>query len=588
MMKPILLAAMPWNLADMMSVQVATLKAFLLSKGSAAIAKHYYIATNQYFSQEEIDVIHTRFLGDHLYAMLLFPEHANDIAAKVKVRSSGVLDPWDCLERLKVFTKMVVDDIVLNDPMLVCFTTTHMQYFASIATARAAKERLPQLNVELGGLALYGEPAKATLSLFPWIDFIIVGEGETALWRLAEHVHGNLSAYDVPQLIFRDDGEITENQHVDTIPHLDLLPLPDYSDYFEALNHTSQPITPRATIEMVRGCRWGRCSFCIEGLPSRGGFRSKTPNRVAQEIQYYIDNYKILDYVVSDPDVAFNVKIFEEIRKLRLGVEFMVELSGFVPVPDFQIMIDAGVSTVQIGIESFSPAMLKAFNKGVTLAKYIELLRICAERGVKLVYNNIYKAPFETQEDLDEAVDNMSRLLYFQPPRLSEFRVSVGSHILENLEVYGIKSLVPSEEVAGYPEEVATRVGMLTSFNAGFGFEKLDYLQSLDYSQYHDILNDWRQVWSLGPKMRARRGNGFIRVDHLIGDKCYHIYVVEPLQIAIFEYCQQLRSRRDLLRYLHPNHIDKIDAALECLWEKRLIFKSSEEYISLAALHPTN
>lgn len=55
----------------------------------------------------------------------------------------------------------------------------------------------------------------------------------------------------------------------------------------------------------------------------------------------------------------------------------------------------------------------------------------------------------------------MRRLVYFQPPRLSEFRVSVGSSIYAEYRTYGIKRLVPSEEVNGYPAEVADGVGML-------------------------------------------------------------------------------------------------------------------------------
>ena len=583
-MNPVLVAALPWNLADMMSIQVAALKSFLTSRDILALGRHYYVATDRYFSEDEIDVIHTRFLGDHLYAMLLFPENAAAIGARVYEKSDGKLDPQGCMERLRAYTDEVADDVAGCEPALVGFTTTHMQYLASVVTARAVKARLPETRVVLGGLALHGDPARATLDLFPWIDFVIVGEGETALWRLVQHLHGDRPVEDVPQLVYRRDGEVCESSQAETIADLDTLPLPDYSDYMEQLRTRHRQITPRATVEMVRGCRWGRCSFCIEGLPSRGGFRTKSPQRVAQEIEHYVEDYQVLDFVNSDPDVAFNAPIFEQIDRLGLDVRFMVELSGLVRVPQFEAMIGAGVRTVQIGIESFSPDLLKAFNKGVSLAKYVELLRLCADRGVRLVYNNIYRCPFETQQHLDEAVENMRRLMYFQPPRLSEFRVSIGSRIMEKYWEYGIKRLLPSEEVTGYPQDVAGRVGMLMSFNAGYGYEKADDAPSVDYGPYLRQLDEWREVWRMKPRREARRGRGFIRVDHQIGSERYHLWITDPLEIGLFEFCQQLRTRREVVETFESHGAVEVDGALERLWAKHLVFRTSKECIALASL----
>lgn len=583
-MTQVLVAALPWNLADMMSVQVAGLKAFLGIQGVDVAGRHYYLDIGRYFTDDEVDAVHSRLLGEQLYAMLLFPECAARIGAQVRERSRGALDPERCRERLRAYTEEVVDDVASCKPALIGFTTTHMQYLPSIATARAIKERLPQARVVLGGLALHGDPARATLEIFPWIDYIIVGEGEIALWRLAQHVQGERTLEDVPQLLYRVDGEVRESAAVESVPALDALPLPDYSDYFHQLKRYPRPITPRATIEMVRGCRWGRCSFCVEGLPSRSGFRTKSPDRVAREIERCVADYHILDFVTSDPDVAFNAPIFAAVGRLELDVRFMVELSGLVQPQQFETMINAGVRTVQIGIESFSPALLKAFNKGVSLAKYVQLMRMCADRRVELVYNNIHHCPFETQQDLDDAVENMRRLVYFQPPRLSEFRVSVGSSIYANYRSYGIKRLAPSEEVSAYPQEVADRVGMLVSFNAGWGYERADGVPELDYGPYLQLLADWRQVWALRPRREARRGRGFIRVDHTVGEQRYSLKIDDPIELEIFEYCQHVRRRADLGRRFSRIPEAELDAAIERLWSKHLLFRASGECVALVSL----
>lgn len=579
-----LLAALPWNLADMMSVQVAGLKAFLASKGESVFARHFYVDVHRHFSEDEVEVVHAALLGEHLFAMLLFSDHADAISERLVERGRGVIDPASCHARLRAYVDEMVDVIVALEPDLIGFSTTHMQYLSSLLVAREVRARLPHVRFVLGGLALHGEPALATLRVFPWIDYIIVGEGEVPLWRLTQHLRGELPVEAVPHLVYRSTTGVRQTNVVEAVPELDALPMPDYSDYHEAIVDLPRPITPRATIEMTRGCRWGRCSFCVEGLPSRGGFRSKSPARVACEVQRCVVEHRILDFVTSDPDVAFNGPLFEEVRRLGVDVHFMVELSGLVPLAQLKVMIEAGVRTVQIGIESFSPRLLKAFNKGVSIVKYVQLMRFCAEHQVRLVYNNIYRCPFETQQDLDEAVENMRRLVYFQPPRLSEFRVSLGSDIYLHPANYGIKRLLPPDEVRGYPPEVAENVGALVSFNAGWGFEPEDDVPELDYSTYLELLGYWRQIWSLSPRREVRRGKGFLRVVHILGDQRYSLDIDDPLQIDLLAFCQVLRRRSELLKRHSAVDVQVVDAAVEALWDRHLLFRTERECVALVAV----
>ncbi|HEY5721415.1 MAG TPA: radical SAM protein [Allosphingosinicella sp.] len=568
----------------MISVQVGGLKAFLTERNMPCVARHYYVQTGDFFSPEEIDLIHTHFLGDHLYAMLEFPDYADQIGRRIEEKAGGQINAADCACRLEVFTRAVVADCLQVGPSLIGFTTTHMQYMASIYTSARIKEALPSASIVLGGIALYGRSAEETLALFPQIDFVIVGEGEAALWRLAEHRSGRRAAEDVPQLVRRAGTQIVTSAAIETIASVDDLPIPDYSDYFETLSRAGRRLTPRATVEMTRGCRWGKCSFCIEGLPSRGGYRSKSPQRVAAEIREYVDRYRILDYVTSDPDVAFNEKAFAEVATLGFDLNFMVEISGLVRVPHFERMLAAGIRTVQIGIESFSSDLLSRFNKGVTLAKYVELLRMCAEGGVRLVYNNIHGAPFETQAHVDEAIENMERLMFFQPPRLSHFRVSVGSDVMANLAAYGIAGLLPAEEVDGYPTQVAERIGMLVSFNAGYGFERAESAEPVDYSRYLSTLQTWRTVSEAGGSRTARRGAGFIRVDHVVGNERYHIDIIDPLEIALIVYCRGLRRIREVRAHFDDYSPEEIDHAIDKLWSKHLLFRTDKECVSLVTV----
>src|SRR5262249_30626248 len=126
--------------------------------------------------------------------------------------------------------------------------------------------------------------------------------------------------------------------------------------------------------------------------------------------------------------------------------------------------------SVQIGIESFSPVLIRRFAKGVTLMHYIELMRWTKMLGIELTYNIIVGAPFETQEDIDVAVANIKHLWFLAPPIISEFVVSVGSPIHRNFRRFGIDTISSLPETDCYPGQIRDDLGPLLSFHAGFGY----------------------------------------------------------------------------------------------------------------------
>lgn len=570
----------------MVSVQVGALKAFLQEKGIDAIGRHYYKFIEAYIQPDDVRRIESGLVGDDFFGMLLFEEHKENIKKRIRRQTNDSVNIEMCLIGLSKFVDDVVDDIVAVNPSVLALTTTHMQYLSSLFIAKRVKEIHPNVQVVLGGLALYGDPAVETLNLFSFVDYIIYGEGETALWRLIQSISREISIETVPQLIYRTVTGIHTSEKIETIEDLNTLPYPDYSEYFDLsikLGASNTPTIPRISLESVRGCKWGRCTFCIEGLPSRGGFRAKSSERVMNEIERCVKDFGVLDFVLTDPDVAFSGPAFQAARTLGYDLHFMVELSGLVKTEEFHKMIDAGVNVVQIGIESFSPTMLKKYNKGVKLGKYIELLKICKERNITLIYNNIYNAPFETQKDVDEAIANMRRLIYFTPPRTSVFRVSTGSQILANPAKFGISSICPSPEVEGYPLDIAEKVGVLISFNAGYGFKREEDCEIVDYTEYFGVLQRWKAIYEVGAGMFARYGAGYIRIEHRIGDSCFSIDITDPVEVEVYKYCRQLRQRQEIDKQFPLYAKDVIDRAISNLWDAKVLFVCDEHFLALAS-----
>lgn len=588
----VLIAALPWNLPEMLSVQVGVLKSFLASHGIGAEGRHYYKDVLCWLDQREIDIITKQLVGEDLFGALLFPEHRENILARCVETCRRELDVDSVLVRLDEFSHRVAADILELDLGLVGFTTTHTQFLSSVYISKVMKSlagvgHAPK--VTFGGLALYGNVARETLRQFPFLDYVITGEGEHSLLRLCQHLAGLIEVSDVPQLIYRSSADILENTHTETIADLNSVPPPDYEDYFSS-NLTEASCAarvPLASVESVRGCKWGKCSFCVEGLPSRGGFRSKDPARVVYEVSELAARFGVLDFVFTDPDVAFSVASFEALGKLEFDLRLTAELSGLITRGDFLKLIEAGLAVAQIGAESFSSELLRKFKKGVSVTKYVEMIKLCKERGVRIVYNNIVEAPFDTQLSVDEAVQNMKRLFFLPAPRISKFRVSLGSEILQAPEKYNIAGIRPAPEIAGYPGDIAATVGPLISFNVGYGFEPTQSA-TIDYADFYRTLEEWREIEIAGSQMSARRGPGLIRIEQQVGDSIRSVDLTDDVEVAVYDACEVRRKTTELYRAFPQFAASQVDEAIKRLWDDHLFFVSSGECLSLASFSGGN
>jgi radical SAM superfamily enzyme YgiQ (UPF0313 family) len=70
---------------------------------------------------------------------------------------------------------------------------------------------------------------------FPFIDHVVVGEGETAFPALARQVLSGQQAEYPPGVVFRHDGQIRLNQNRSLFTEFAKTGPPDYDDYYHLL-----------------------------------------------------------------------------------------------------------------------------------------------------------------------------------------------------------------------------------------------------------------------------------------------------------------------------------------------------------------
>jgi hypothetical protein len=239
---------------------------------------------------------------------------------------------------------------------------------------------------------------------------------------------------------------------------------------------------------------------------------------------------------------------------------------------------------IQIGIETFSPVINKVLNKGVPIIKYVELMKWCDELGIHLTYNLIVRSPWETQADVDEAVQNMQQLLYFAPPRLCPFKVSYGSTIYQEPERFNIKRIYPSAELEWMPPELQESLGILISNHAGYEFDPAIPAE-VDYSQFERVVDDWREAREIGTTLRGRIGPGFLDLVVRAGD-LYRTIRLEGSQAEIYLSCAVTARSMDVLTRTFPELKEShLLVTLERLIALGIMFRESGKYLSLASFN---
>ncbi len=180
---------------------------------------------------------------------------------------------------LEDFYENAVRWIADSNPDVVGFTSMALESHVCLEMARLLKLQDPGIVIVLGG-PHFSSIAREALELFPWIDYVVTGEGEMALLGMLRCLRGRGGPW-VPNVARRSAGSVELNRSAKPLENLDDLPWPAYhlvriADYFD--------INPLRLVnyEPGRGCVF-RCSFCYS--PGHWGQRHqfKSAERVVEE-----------------------------------------------------------------------------------------------------------------------------------------------------------------------------------------------------------------------------------------------------------------------------------------------------------------
>lgn len=479
---------------------------------------------------------------------------------------------------------------------LIGFTSTFEQNIASLALAKRMKAMWSATPLAFGGANWEDVMGQELHRQFNFVDFACSGEADESFLQLVNLVLADRATSarlaKIAGIIYRKSGQTIATGPPRMVADMDQLPVPDYDDYFDQLKRStvSSSLMPGLLLETSRGCWWGaksHCRFCgLNG--STMAFRSKSPKRVLEEIEYLtgrwgIDQLEVVDNIL---DMGYFRDLLPALAQRPEKLQFFYETKANLKKEQVELLAKAGVTRIQPGIETMSDHVLQLMGKGTKALKNIELLKWCKQYHVAVDWNLLYGFPGETREDYIEMMRLLPAIRFLDPPgACGPIRLDRFSPYFTQPEAYGIHRVRPLEAYAYiYPFAAEILHNIAYSFEFDYTDQADPHELAIDTIEYAD---DWRQRPLSGSLQAVQTKAGrLLIVDSRAQRKT--AYALEGLDRAAYLICDTMQSMSGIKRQLQRDSgaqaiSDKqLRGFLDSLVANDLMVTDGTHYLSLA------
>ncbi len=590
----IALIAPPWPLFNRPSIQLATLKAFLRQEepGLKVHSLHPYLQlANELGLKYYHEISQSSWTAESIGAGILFPEMRDRcdrlFSRIIKKRASCAgrpISPGPVREVMAETIDAFVDHYDWRDYRLIGITVCLNQLCASLLIAKKIKELAPSVPIVIGGASCSGKLGPSLLEVFPQIDYAVNGEGERPLLGLLRYIQGKRDR--LPEAVYgRTKGDRPDDIKKEQIPDLDLLPIPDFDDYFEQLGQIldKRGISPMLPVEFSRGCWWRRCNFCNLNL-QWSGYRTKSLKKMASEIDYLSRHYGILDFAFMDnalPKIQA-ARLFQLLAAHNRDYRIFAELRAVHSRDELAVMARGGLKDIQVGIESLSTSLLRRINKGIRAIDNVAIMRHAEEVGIRLDGNLIIHFPGSTEEEVEQTIEALDFVWPFRPLNTVSFWLGLGSPVEQRPSDFAI-SRIRSHHFFTYlfPEEIYRRLSLLILSYRGD--------RELQYQRWHRVkkkVMDWhvqrRQMGIDKKTLTYRDGGEYLIITQKLPDGRVLSHRLRGLSRRLYLHCITPKTLASVCDQATGQTHEQVRDFIRGLVEKRLVFQEDDKVISLA------
>ena len=303
--------------------------------------------------------------------------------------------------------------------------------------AEEIKKIAPEVKIIVGGFGSENV-AREAMKICRYFDFVTWGEGEYPLLELAKQLKKETPDFKiVPRLIYREAEELRQSA-TNKSNYLDFenYIFPDYDDFINNYPYPEETENINIPINTIRSCHWRKCKFCDFNKGYK--LRMRSPECIVNEIEHITNEYGLTTFSFVDSDTFGSLEHFEKLLDLIIELKYKNEedykfWAEIIPNTMFtarlmEKMAIAGFKNIFIGYDAISDSLLKKMNKSNSFSDNIFFVKHSLKNGISPIVNVIRHVPGETEEDVQECINNLHFLRFFYNNSIVSF-----SHIYVNL-----------------------------------------------------------------------------------------------------------------------------------------------------------
>ncbi len=359
--------------------------------------------------------------------------HSNPAIYSLKNCAGRYTDTVEIAEyTINHYPDQILSDIYSRQPDVVAFSC----YIWNLSTVETVMENLSRVSwdtrIWLGGPEVSYD-TKEFLDNHPYVEGVMVGEGERTFGEMVDYWNGDGTLSDIHGIVYRDGDEIKA-----TLPRepLDMNELPFlYQDLKDFENRIIY-------YESSRGCPFS-CSYCLSSIDKRVRFR-KTET-VLEELQFFLDK-KVPQ--VKFVDRTFNCNhrhaqmIWSYIRDHDNGItNFHFEIAADLLNEDELVLLQTlrpGLIQLEIGVQSTNPNTIKEIDRVMDFEELTRIVnRIKSYGNIHQHLDLIAGLPMEDYESFLHSFDDVYGL-HPDQLQLGFLKVLKGSKMHRKAKEYGI------------------------------------------------------------------------------------------------------------------------------------------------------
>lgn len=330
-------------------------------------------------------------------------------------------------------TDFILADIFEKQPDVVGFSCYIWNIEMILTIAENLKKVLPKVHIFFGGPEVSYD-AEERMKEYPFIDFIIRGEGEETFQEVAEgFVHNAFRIENIQGVTYRKDGMIFSNADRKPI-EMDSLPF-----VYEELSSLEHRIL---YYETQRGCPYC-CQYCLSSIEK--GIRFLSLERVEKDLQFFL-NQQVRQVKFVDRTFNANPAHAKHIWAYLIAhdngiTNFHMEITADIMDQESLDLLKKarpGLFQFEIGVQTTNPKTMTAIQRNVNFDKLSAVVKEIKRQGnIHQHLDLIAGLPEEDYTSFGKSFDDVYAL---QPEQfqLGFLKLLKGSGLRRDAKLYDI------------------------------------------------------------------------------------------------------------------------------------------------------